>query len=121
MPVIIAAAAVALLAAIIIRKLRHGGSCCGEHESTAAKVSAEDRDISHYPYKYRIGIEGMVCAGCVRNAENAFNRGEGILAKAELRSKTAVIYSKNPLERRQAAEFLSGTSYTLTDFREVKE
>lgn len=121
MPVIIAAAAIALLAVVIIRKLRHGGSCCGEHESIAAKVSAEDRDISHYPYRYRIGIEGMVCAGCVRNAENAFNRGEGIMARAELKSKTAVIYSKRRLERRQAAEFLSGTSYTLTDFREVKE
>lgn len=121
MPVIIAAAAIALLAALIIRKLRHGGSCCGEHESTAAKVSAEDRDISHYPYRYRIGIEGMVCAGCVRNAENAFNSREGIMARAELKSKTAVMYSKHRLERREAAELLSGTSYTLTDFREVKE
>ena len=120
MPIIIAAVC-AVLAVMIVRKLRHGGSCCGEHETAAAKIRAAERDLSHYPYRYRAVIEGMVCANCVRNAENAFNSAEGIYASADLGSKTADIRSKRRLERREAAAMLDGTSYTLTEFEEVKE
>ena len=118
-PVIIAAVC-AVLAVMIVGKIKHGGSCCGEHEAAAAKVRAADRDLSHYPYRYRAVIEGMVCANCVRNAENAFNSVEGICASVELGSKTADIRSKRRLERREAAAILDGTSYTLTEFEEVK-
>ena len=121
MLVITAAAAAVLLAVIIFKKIKHGGSCCGEHESAAAKIRSSDTDISHYKYRYDVGIEGMVCANCVRNAENAFNSAEGIYAKADLAGRSAVIYSKRRLERRDAAAMLSGTSYTLTGFREEEK
>ena len=119
-PVIIAVVCV-VLALIIVRKIKHGGGCCGEHETAAVKVRAADRELSHYPYRYRAVIEGMVCANCVRNAENALNSSEGIYALVELGSKTADIRSKRRLERREAAALLDGTSYTLTEFEEVKE
>lgn len=121
MTLIIAAAAAVFLAVLIFAKLKHGGGCCGEHESAAAKIRSADADISHYPYRYEVGIEGMVCANCVRNAENAFNSAEGIFAKADLAGKSAVIYSKRKLERREAAAMLSGTSYTLTYLREEEK
>ena len=120
MPVIIAAVCTVLVVTIV-RKIKHGGSCCGEHESAAAKIRAADRDLSHYPYRYRAVIEGMVCANCVRNVENAFNSAKGICASVELGSKTADIRSKRRLERRETAAMLDGTSYTLTEFEEVKE
>ena len=63
----------------------------------------------------------MVCANCVRNAENALNSAEGIYAAVDLGSKTALIYSKRILERREAAAIIGEASYTLTEFEEVKE
>lgn len=121
MPYIIAVIIGIILAATVIHKIRHGGSCCGEHESAAAKIRAADTDISHYPHRYEAVIEGMVCANCVRNVENAFNSADGIYARVDLGRKTAEIYSKRSLERRDAVKMLEGTSYTLMEFREVKE
>lgn len=112
---------VILIVFSVIRKIRHGGGCCGEHEAAAAKIRAADRDPSHYPYHYTVGIEGMVCARCVRNAENAFHAAGGIYAVADLGSKSARLYAVHPLTRREAAAVLDGTGYTLTDFKEEKE
>jgi hypothetical protein len=111
---------VALIAFTITHKIRHGGSCCGEHEAAAAKICAADRDLSHYPYHYTAEIEGMVCARCVRNVENAFHAAEGIYAVANLGNKTAKLYAKHPLNRKEAAAMLDGTNYTLTEFKEEK-
>jgi len=112
---------VLLMIYIIIHKIRHGGSCCGEHEAAAAKIRASDRDLSHYPYHYTAEIEGMVCAHCVRNVENAFHKADDIYAVVDLGHKTAKLYAVHPLTRREAAAMLDGTSYTLTAFKEEKE
>ena len=109
---------VLLMAFTVIRRIRHGGSCCGEHEAAAAKIRAADRDLSHYPYRYTAEIEGMVCSHCVRNVENAFCSADGIYAAADLGRKTAKLYAKHPLTRREAAAVLDGTGYTLTAFKE---
>ena len=111
----------ALIVWASINKIRHGGSCCGEHETAAAKIRASDRNLSHYPYHYTAEIEGMVCAHCVRNVENAFHAVDGIYAVVDLSHKTAKLYAMYPLTRREAAAMLDGTSYTLTAFKEEKE
>lgn len=121
MPIVIVSIMVVLLAAMVMRKIRHGGSCCGEHESAAAKIRKVDTDISHYPYRYEVQIEGMVCANCVRNLENVFNSDEDIYACVDLWKKTAALYSKRRLDRQETVALLDGVSYTLTDFKEVKE
>lgn len=105
----------------VIHKIRHGGSCCGEHAAPAAKKRAADRDLSHYPYHYTAEIEGMVCAHCVRHVENAFRAADGIDAAVSLGNKTAKLYARHPLTRKEAAAMLEGTSYTLTAFKEEKE
>ena len=112
---------VLLIIYFILHKIRHGGSCCGEHEAAAAKIRVSDRDLSHYPFHYAAEIEGMVCAHCVRNVENAFHAADGIYAVVDLGHKTAKLYARHPLTRREAAAMLDGTSYTLTEFKEEKE
>lgn len=119
--IIVAVCGVALIIFSIIHKIRHGGSCCGEHEAAAAKIHAADHDLSHYPYHYTAEIEGMVCTHCVRNVENAFHKFEGIYAVVNLGSKTAKLYAKHSLTRKEAAAMLNSTSYTLTEFKEEKE
>ncbi len=121
MTVIIIIAAVLLIGYMIYKKISHGGSCCGEHEKAAEKTQPADRDITHYPYRYIAGIEGMVCSRCVRNVENALNSEDGIYARAELGAKTVTIYSKHALERRETAMLLDSAGYTLTDLKEEKK
>ena len=112
---------VILIVFSVVHKIRYGGGCCGGHEAAAAKIHAADRDLSHYPYQYTAEIEGMVCSHCVRNVENAFHADTGIRAAVDLCRKTARLYAKHPLTRKEAAAMLDGTSYTLTEFKEVKE
>lgn len=61
-----------------------------------------------------------MCGACLRRVENAFNSCEGFYASGELQNKTITLYTKIPLTRKQAAEMLGGTTYTLVDLEEVK-
>ena len=107
-----------LLCVLVIRKLRHGGSCCGEHDALPAKIRPADNDLSHYPYRYTAEISGMICTRCVRNAENAFHATGYIRAVVHLDDHTAKLYSKTPLTRRETAQILSPLGFTLTAFKE---
>lgn len=120
MPIAVIVVAVAALFIYIRRKLRSGAGCCGEHEPTAKKIRPKDTDLSDHPYHYKVIIEGMVCTRCVRRAENAFNSNDGIYAVVNLDTKTALVYSKMILSRRQAAEILSQADLTLIDFMEAE-
>ena len=100
------------------RKINYGGGCCGEHEASAKKIRPKDRKLSNYPYKYTAKIGSMVCSHCVRNVENAFNSSDYIFAKVRLETKSAEIYSKRKLTRKDAAAILRNTAYTIMDFKE---
>ncbi|MCR4780356.1 MAG: heavy-metal-associated domain-containing protein [Ruminiclostridium sp.] len=114
--IVIACAALIVLATV--RRIRRGGGCCGEHEGAPKKIRPADRDKSHYPYRYTARVEGIVCANCVRRVENSFNSRGGIYAKVNTDDNTVMIYSKSPLERREAAQMIDG-SYYLADFVEA--
>ena len=122
--ILLTIAAVAVIAVVlawsIARKIRIGGSCCGEHEAAPRKIVSADTDKNHYAHNYTLTIEGMVCGACLRRVENAFNSCEGFYASGELQTKTVTLYTKAPLTRKQAAEMLGGTTYTLVDLEEVK-
>ena len=60
----------------------------------------------------------MICANCVRNVENLFNSGNGILAKVDLANKTASIHTKQKFTNEDAVKILYGTSYTLIHYEE---
>ena len=38
-------------------------SCCGTPEMVTAK-KVDDTDASHYPYEYKLSIDGMMCSNC---------------------------------------------------------
>lgn len=120
MPIAVIVIAVVALFIYIRRKLRSGAGCCGEHEPTAKRIRPKDTDLSDHPYRYKAIIEGMVCTRCVRRAENALNSYDGIYAVVTLDTKTALVYSKTILSRRQAAQILSQADLVLTDFMEVE-
>ena len=113
---------IALVAALVFmmrRKATSGSSCCGAKEAMEPKIKPKDRNRSHYPYHYEAQIEGMVCANCARRVENAFQKNDGIMAKVDLFRKNSDVRSKQPLRDEDVRNMLSGTSYVLTDFREL--
>ena len=63
------------------RKLKQG--CCGGGGDQVRKTGPEDRDLSHYPYTYQIGIDGMTCRNCEARMENALNRQDGVTEGSE--------------------------------------
>ena len=92
-------------------------SCCGTAEAVPAR-KVEDTDESHYPYRYTLTIEGMMCSNCARNVENTLNAMGGVWARVNLGRREAKVLSKVPRERQAFSDALSPTAYTVTDWRE---
>ncbi len=87
-------------------------SCCGSPEAVTVKKVA-DTDKSHYPHKYTISINGMMCSNCAANVENAINAMGDTWARVDLGRHRAVVLSKNEKTERDFADALRKTSYTI--------
>lgn len=116
--------AVVIIAATLFlmmrKKVTKGSSCCGEHEAPVEHIRAKDTDTTHYPYHYRLKVEGMVCANCAKRVENAFNGTGEMLASVDLGKKEVSLSSKQELDRRETAKIVDAAGYTLMDFEIVR-
>ena len=90
-------------------------SCCGTAETVSAK-KVEDTDVSHYPYRYRLSIDGMMCSNCAKNVENTLNNMDGVWGKVNLGKKEADVLSKNSVSKENFASALQDSSYTLKGY-----
>lgn len=111
---------VALIVGRCVKSVLSGQSCCGTRGRTAAKVKSGNRKRTDYPYKYILNVEGMVCSACVRNVENTLNRIDGLWAKADLQKKEVTVLSKVPRDKRFFVDAYEDSTYTITDFKEVR-
>ncbi len=110
---------IALAFVHIIRIVKNGGSCCSSGSDMAPRVKVADKDRSHYPYKYRLKVEGMVCAGCVRNVENAINTDGELWATADLGNKEVTVLAKRKMGLGDFLKLFEKTHYTLTDIEHI--
>ena len=101
----------------IVKTIMHGGSCCGGGSSSEKKIRVRDRNKANYPYSYELKVEGMVCSGCVRKVENAFNSDGELWARVNLENKTVHVLSKKEMTEDSFRELLKGTSYTLLEMK----
>lgn len=90
------------------KKLKNG--CCGA-ECGEIPVKPKDTDISHYPYKTTVYINGMTCNGCKIRIENAFNRLDNTYAKVNLKKKYADIHSTEPVAESKIREIIEQLGY----------
>ncbi|MCR5802733.1 MAG: ATPase P [Clostridia bacterium] len=104
----------------IFREMTTGSSCCGTGEKIPKKIRVEDKDISHYSYRYRLHVEGMVCSACTVRVENMLNSLSGIWAKADLSVREVTVFSKEKRDRDFFVAALTSSTYTITDFEEEK-
>ena len=107
-----------ILAAIIVyagisykRKVTRG--CCGAETDAPQKVAPADGDVSHYPYKYSLIIEGMSCKACAERVINAFNRQGFYALSANFKSGEAAVLSKTEVEEDDARFIVANAGYTL--------
>lgn len=115
--VIIAVGALLIVYALwqTIQKLRgksKASSCCGSAEAVTVK-KVEDTDLSHYPYRYRLAVEGMTCSHCAANVENALNSMPGVWSIVNLGKNEADVRTKAPTEASAFAKALEAASYSL--------
>ena len=93
-------------------------SCCGGTESVLPKP-VEDTDESHYPYRYLVSIDGMMCSNCAANVENAINRSGDTWAHVNLGRKRADVLSKTEKTEADFAKALKGTSYKVIGCEQI--
>ena len=110
---------VAVLFILMKNKVTKGSSCCGGQEESVKRIRADDPDPAHYPYHYRLIVEGMVCANCATRVENAFLSTGEMLAKADLGKKEVKLLSKRELDRRETARIVNRAGYTLAEFENM--
>lgn len=103
-----------------IKRIRHGSSCCGERDPAPKKIKVSDKDKSHYPYAYELGIDGMHCSNCARRVENGFNKIPGMWAKADVSKKQVVLMTKEQVEQNECFKIVSNSGYTLISFKKVR-
>lgn len=122
--VIIAVGALLIVYAIwqTIQKFRGKAksSCCGSAEAVTVK-KVEDTDISHYPYRYRLKVEGMTCSHCAANVENALNSMDGVWSIVNLGKNEADVRTKQPVAEKSFADVLKDASYSLGGYTLLSE
>ena len=95
-------------------------SCCGTPE-VITKKKVEDTDESHYPYRYKLAIEGMRCSNCAATVENTLDEIDGIWARVNLGRKEADVLSKQEMQQADFARVMGATSYKLVGFEAVQK
>ena len=97
-----------------VKRIRFGSSCCGIRDGKAAKVRISDKNKAHYPYTYRIIIEGMHCSNCSRRVENAFNSQDGLWASVNLKNKSAFVRAKKTYTDGELTAIVQKCGYSVS-------
>ena len=117
--VIILVAAALLIYAVYGTVQRFRGksrsSCCGTGEAVSVRKVA-DTDRSHYPFRYQLSVDGMMCSNCAANVENAFNDMGDTWAHVDLGRHRAEVLAKSEKTEQDFTDALRKTSYRLTGY-----
>ena len=94
-------------------------SCCGSAESVLPKAVA-DTDGSHYPFRYNVSVDGMMCSNCAARVENAINASGDTWAHVNLGRHRAEVLAKHEKTKEDFRKALKGTDYKVTGFEQVQ-
>ena len=95
-------------------------SCCGSAESVIPRP-VDDTDESHYPYKYFVSVDGMMCSNCAARVENAINKSGDNWSHVNLGRKRAEVLSKTEKTEDDFMKALKGTEYKVTGFEQIEK
>ncbi len=112
--IVVLIAALCVIGAIsYAKRLSHG--CCGTGGSER-KVT-KNADLSEYKYQYSVKIGGMSCKNCAVRIENAFNRQEGIYARADFKTGISEISAKEPVSDFELRKTILGLGYSVEEIK----
>lgn len=94
-------------------------SCCGTAETVLPKA-VDDMDESHYPFRYNVSIDGMMCSNCASRVQNAINEEGDVWAQVNLGRHRAEVLAKSEKTERDFVRLLGGTDYKVTGFEQVR-
>ena len=119
---IAAAALIAYAVYATVQKFRgkSKSSCCGTAEAVLAKP-VDDTDASHYPYRYNVAVDGMMCSNCAANVANAINAMGDVWATVNLGKHRAEVLSKTERSESDFESALKGTGYKATSCERIDE
>lgn len=102
-------AAICIYAIFSYKKKLNSGCCGGGGD---IKIKPKDANISHYPHKVTVYINGMTCEHCKNRVENAFNDTDGCYAKVNLKRKCAELWTKSLPNEESIRTLVEKAGYT---------
>ena len=94
--------------------------CCGSSgEKALRRIKVKDRNLSHYPCRRILKIDGMSCGNCAIRVENALNAMDGIWARVDLESGEASVYMKQEYEDKALKDAVKACGYTVFRIEQV--
>ena len=100
-----------------IKRTKNG--CCGSGGDEVKKIKVSDKNISHYPYTYKLEVDGMTCGNCKKRVENALNSRDGLYASVDLNKKQALIHMKERVPEDELKDIVRKTGYMPGNINEV--
>lgn len=94
-------------------------SCCGSAETVLPRP-VSDMDESHYPFKYNVEIDGMMCSNCASRVQNAINAKGDMWAHVNLGRHRAEVLAKSEKTENDFVRLLGNTDYKVVGFEEVR-
>jgi len=97
--------------ASILKRIAWG--CCGGG-GKARTVRVEDKDASHYPYRWLMGIRGMTCGDCAMRIAWTLDGIDGIWAEVDWKRGEADIRGKKHVDELSLRLCVENLGYTVT-------
>lgn len=101
------------------RKNMVSGCCGSESDAAPRKIRVQDRNLSHYPYKKVLKIDGMTCRNCVIHVQNSLNSLDGVFSKVDLNKKSAKVCMKEEISDQLLRKVVSRVGYTVMSISET--
>lgn len=95
-----------------MKKLASG--CCGASAQKEERIRAKDMNEAHYPYTYRVSVEGMHCENCAVRLENAFHAQAGMWAEGDVAHACVMLRTTQPVEAGRIKQIVALAGYRAT-------
>ena len=77
------------------------------------KRKVSDKDLTHYPHRRFLKVDGMSCSNCAIRVENSLNSLEGVYARVNLMEAEVDVRMKKELSDSVLKETVKDAGYTV--------
>lgn len=99
------------------KKLANG--CCGSEVGSIKRTKPKDRNSAHYPYHYKIYVEGMSCKNCARKLQLLFDEQTDFSASVNFKKKTADVRAKQAVREEVFRSIVEKAGYFAIGIEKV--